>query len=83
MFEGPNYPGALDESIFEEWLKKGRLSKTPFAYLLIIWDELDRAYMPEYIEQRGELQNFARYGQAPDHRLLVAAYDLYSETRVV
>lgn len=83
MFEGPNYPSALDESVFEEWLKKGRLSKTPFAYLLIIWDELDRAYMPEYIERRGELQNFARYGQAPDHRLLVAAYDLYSETRVV
>jgi hypothetical protein len=50
---------------------------------LIVWDELDRTYMPVYVEQRSEIQNFARYGQAPDHRLLVAAYDLYSETRVV
>lgn len=83
MFEGPSYPKALDESIFEGWLAKGRMSKTPFAYLLIVWDELDRTYMPVYVEQRSEIQNFARYGQAPDHRLLVAAYDLYSETRVV
>lgn len=83
MFEGPSYPNALDESVFEEWLAKGRLSKTPFAYLLVIWDELDRTYIPLYIEQRSELKNFARYGQAPDHQLLVAAYDLYSETRVV
>lgn len=83
MFEGPSYPDALDESIFEEWLVKGRLSKTSFAYMLVIWDELDQRYMPVYVEQRSEIQNFARYGQAPDHRLLVAAYDLYSETRVV
>lgn len=83
MFEGPSYPDALDESIFEEWLVKGRLSKAPFAYMLVIWDELDQRYMPVYVEQRSEIQNFARYGQAPDHRLLVAAYDLYSETRVV
>jgi hypothetical protein len=59
------------------------LSKTPFANLLVIWNELDRAYMTVYVEQRSEIQNFARYGQAPDHQLLVAAYDLYSETRVV
>jgi hypothetical protein len=83
MFEGPSYPSALDESVFEEWLAKGRMSITPFAYMLVIWDELDRTYMPVYVEQRSELQTFARYGEAPDHRLLVAAYDLYSETRVV
>ena len=83
MFDGPNFPKALDESVFEEWLAKGRMSKTPFDYLLVIWDELDRAYIPVYIEERSELNNFARYSQAPDHQLLVAAYDLYSETRVV
>ncbi|WP_194777171.1 hypothetical protein [Pararhodonellum marinum] len=83
MFEGPNYPESLDESVFEEWLEKGRSSKIPYAYLMVIWDELDGLYAPVYVELRSELKKYARYGQAPDHQLLVAAYDLYSETRVI
>lgn len=82
MFDGPDYPKALDESIFESWLEKGRTSLIPYAYLLIIWDELESKYIPVYTENRSEIQQFARYGDAPDHRLLVAAYDLYSESRV-
>ena len=83
MFEGPSYPNALDESVFEEWLKKWCLRKTPFAYLLVIWDKLDRTYITAYVAKQSEHQNFARYGQAPDHQPLVAAYGLFSETRVV
>jgi len=83
MFEGPNYPQPLDESLLEEWLEKGRTSKIPYAYLVVIWDELDSLYAPVYVERRSELQKYARYGQAPDHQLLVAAYDLYSETKVI
>ncbi|WP_158857508.1 hypothetical protein [Lunatibacter salilacus] len=83
MFEGPNYPQPLDESLLDEWLEKGRLSKIPYAYLVIIWDELEASYAPVYVEQRSELQKYPRYGQAPDHQLLVAAYDLYSETRII
>lgn len=83
MFDGPNYPQTLDESLFDEWLEKGRAGKIPYAYLLVIWDELDGLYTPVYIEERSEIHKYARYGQAPDHQLLVAAYDLYSETRVI
>ncbi len=83
MFEGPNYPQSLDESLLEEWLEKGRTSKIPYAYLVVIYDELDSLYAPVYVEQRSDLQKYPRYGQAPDHQLLVAAYDLYSETRVI
>ncbi|WP_162419254.1 hypothetical protein [Cyclobacterium roseum] len=83
MFEGPNYPQPLDESLFGEWLENGRSTIIPHSYLLIIWDELDTAYLPVYTNDRDELQQFPRLGQAPDHQLLVAAYDLYSETRVV
>jgi hypothetical protein len=83
MFEGPNYPQPLDESLFEAWLERGRLSKIPYAYLVVIWDELETTYVPVFVELRSELQTYPRYGQAPDHQLLVAAYDLYSETRVI
>jgi hypothetical protein len=83
MFEGPNYPQSLDESLFDEWLEKGRLSKIPYAYLLIVWDELETEYLPVFTEDRQEIKQFARYGSSPENRLLVAAYDLYSETRVV
>lgn len=40
MFEGLNYPQPLDGSLLDEWLEKGRVSKIPYAYLVIIWDEL-------------------------------------------
>ncbi|MCH7398310.1 hypothetical protein MM236_09930 [Belliella sp. DSM 107340] len=83
MFDGSDYPKSLDESLFDEWLEKGRESKIPYAYLMVIWDELDDMYKPFYAEERSELFRFARYGQAPDHQLLVAAYDLYSESRLI
>lgn len=83
MFDGADYPKPLDESVFDEWLEQGRNSKIPYAYLMIIWDELYAAYSPEYVERRKDLQQHTRYGQGPDHHLLVAAYDLYSETRVI
>lgn len=83
MFDGPDYPQSLDESIFEEWLEKGRESRISYAYLLIVWDVLDARYMPVYTENRSDIQQHARYGQSPENQLLIAAYDLYSETRVL
>ncbi len=83
MFDGPNYPKALDEDTFESWLDRGRASVIPYAYLMVIWDELDNQYLPIYVENRADFKQYAKYGQAPDHQLLVAAYDLYSETRVI
>lgn len=83
MFDGPDYPQSLDESIFEAWLEKGRESRISYAYLLIVWDVLDARYMPMYTENRSDIQRHARYGQSPENQLLIAAYDLYSETRVL
>lgn len=83
MFNGPDYPQSLDESLFDAWLEKGRESRIPYAYLLVIWDELDTKYMPVYTEKRSDIHEFARYGQSPENQLLVAAYDLYSESRVL
>ncbi|PSL03812.1 hypothetical protein [Cecembia rubra] len=83
MFEGPNYPKPLDESLFDEWLENGRSRKIPYAYLLVIWDELDGMYLPFFAEDRSEIQSYPRYGSSPENQLLVAAYDLYSGTRVI
>jgi hypothetical protein len=50
--------------------------------LLILWDELEGEYLPVYIERRDELFSYEKYGASPAQQVLVAAYDLYSESRV-
>jgi len=82
MFNSPEYPKPLKESQFMAWLEEGRASKIPFAYMLIIWDELERDYLPIYLEKREGLLSYEKYGTSPAQQLLIAAYDLYSETRV-
>ncbi|EOZ98120.1 hypothetical protein A33Q_1482 [Indibacter alkaliphilus LW1] len=83
MFDSPDFPKTLEESLFEEWLEMGRNSKIPYAYLLVVWDELDMKYLAVYTENRSDITKIARYGSSPEHRTLVAAYDLYSEGRVL
>ena len=83
MFESPDFPDSLDESQFESWLEAGRDSKIPYAYLMVVWDELDSRYLPQYAESREEIENYPKYGSAPDHQTLVAAYALHSEGRVL
>ncbi len=83
MFDSPEYPGSLDEAIFESWLENGRSNKIAYAYLLIVWDEIESRYFPAYAEARGELYGYERYGDSPARQLLVAAYDLYSESKVL
>ncbi|MCS5491465.1 hypothetical protein [Algoriphagus limi] len=83
MFDSPEYPQSLSEDLFEEWLEKGRESRIPYAYLLVIWDEIEGKYRPVYVEQRNQIQSYPRFGQSPENQMLVAAYDLYSESRVV
>ena len=83
MFDSPDYPQSLDEAVFDSWLETGRASKIPYAYLLIVWDELEEKYLPVFTENRSELEGFERYGDSPVRQLLVAAYDLYSESRIV
>lgn len=83
MFDGPDYPQTLDEAVFDSWLETGRESKIPYAYLLIVWDEIDQTYFPVFAENRSEIEAHEKYGDSPVRQLLVAAYDLYSESRVV
>ncbi|TFV93483.1 hypothetical protein E4S40_14635 [Algoriphagus kandeliae] len=83
MFDSPEYPQSLSEDLFEEWLENGRESRIPYAYLLVIWDEIERKYRPVYVEERSQIQSYPRFGQSPENQMLVAAYDLYSESRVV
>jgi len=82
MFDGPDFPKALEEKQFEEWLEEGRNSKIGYHYLLIIWDDYDARYLPVYIEGRAQLTSYDKYGAATNRESLIAAYDLYSESRV-
>ena len=82
MFNSSDYPQALEESQFETWLETGRSSKISFAYLAILWDELEEKYIPTYLEKREDLDSFERYGASYSKESMVAAYDLYSESRV-
>jgi hypothetical protein len=80
MFEGRDYPKALDEEVFNRWLEKGRLSKIGYSHLVIVWDDYESAYHPIYVAHRDEIKTYRR----PESReRFVAAYDLYSESRIM
>lgn len=80
MFDGPDFRKALDEEVFNRWLENGRLSKIGYHYLLIVWDEYESEYHPVYAENRGEIETFQT---SSSQERLIAAYDLYSESRII
>lgn len=82
MFEGSDFPKSLDEEVFNRWLENGRQSKIRYNYLLIIWDEYESNYRPVYVELRDEIGQYEMYKSAVGREALVAAYDLYSESRI-
>ncbi len=82
MFDGPDYPQALDESLFDSWFEIGRSRKIPYAFMLIIWDDIEFKYQPVFVESRNEIQEYELYGSSPGQQLLIAAYDLYSESKI-
>ena len=82
MFNSPEYPKSLSETQFMTWLEKGRASKIPYEYLLVLWDDLEQEYLPVYVENRAAIKGYEKYGCSPAQQLLVAAYDLFSESRV-
>lgn len=83
MFEGTDFPKSLDEDLFDSWLENGRQSKLSYSYMLIIWDESESEYKPVFVESRDELHDYAKYKISTGRESLVAAYDLYSESRVI
>jgi len=82
MFDSSDYPKALDEAVFDDWLAKGRMSKIGYYYLLIIWNELEAEYQPVYAESRDIIREYELYKQSTTHESLIAVYDLYSESRI-
>jgi hypothetical protein len=83
MFDGPGFPKSLDEEVFDGWLEKGRQSKIGYNYLLVVWDEYESAYKPVYAAQRDEFKQYQKDKTSVGREQLVAAYDLYSESRIV
>ncbi|GGF39210.1 hypothetical protein [Echinicola rosea] len=83
MFDSTDYPQALDESLFQSWLQEGRHMKISYNYLLIIWNVVEEVYQPAYIQERSELNEYEQYPHNKGQEALVAAFDLYSESRVV
>jgi hypothetical protein len=60
-------------------LENGRLDKIGYKYLLIIWDEYESAYQPVYVANRSEIE---MYKTSSGRERFIAAYDLYSESRM-
>lgn len=82
MFTSSEFPKSLDEELFNTWLENGRLSMLSYHCLLIVWDELEAEYQPVYAEHRDKIQDYERYQSATGRESLIAAYDLYSESRI-
>jgi hypothetical protein len=80
MFDGPDFPKSLDEEVFNLWLENGRLAKVGYNYLLIVWDEYESAYQPVYVAGRDEIET---YKTSSSRERFIAAYDLYSESRII
>lgn len=83
MFNGPDFPQSLDEEVFSLWLENGRQSKIGYSYLLIVWDQYDAQYRPVYAAHRDEIGEYEIYKSSTTRESLVAAYDLYSESRII
>lgn len=83
MFDGSGFPRSLDEELFNLWLENGRLSKIQYNYLLIIWDAYESKYRPVYAGSRDEINEYQLYQESTGRESLIAAYDLYSESRIV
>lgn len=83
MFDGPDFPKPLDEDVFNLWLENGRQSKIGYKYLIVVWDGYESAYRPVYAGDRDEIDQYESYQTSRGRESLVAAYHLYSESRVV
>ena len=82
MFDGSDFPKSLNEDLFDSWLEDGRQSNLGYHYLVIIWDEAESDYQPVYLESRDELDSYIKQQNLSSRESLVAAYDLYSESRI-
>lgn len=80
MFENHNYPKSLDEESFESWLEKGRKSNLGYNYLLVVWNMQEEDFKPVYLDQRDKIEDYNT--NIDSQEVLIAAYDIYSESRI-
>ena len=83
MFDSHEYPKALDEELFEQWLEEGRTSKMSYEYMLVVWDDLESDYHPEFVADRSQIERYPFWGVSSGHSTTIAVYNLYSESRIV
>jgi hypothetical protein len=80
MFEHHNYPKSLPEEQFESWLEKGKSNLLGYKYLLIVWNMYEEDFQPVYLDQRDKIADYQTGIGAQE--VLIAAYDIYSESRI-
>lgn len=78
MFESSTSRRSLAEDLFETWLENGRNHKLGYQYMLVIWDEYAENFRPVYLFERSDLHSYV----SPQSEEVLAAYDLYSESRM-
>ncbi len=82
MFENLNFHISLEEDRFDEWLTKGRESKIRYDYLVVLWDEMEKDYRPVYLSDRSDLEKY-QDDRSNISDVFVAAYDLYTESKIL
>lgn len=53
-----------------------------YRFMVVVWDSYDKAYKPIYVEDHEALYQFERFGDTANREAMVAAYDIYSESKV-
>ena len=80
MFETLDFGKSLNEDLFDEWLENGRNSRLGYHYMLVVWDKLYEQFKPIYTEDKERIEEFDN--SVVSNEILVAAYDLYSESKI-
>lgn len=78
MFESSTSQRSLDEALFENWLENGRSHKLGYQYMMVIWDAFTEDFRSVYLFERADLYSYV----SPQSEEVLAAYDLYSESRM-
>jgi len=80
MFGSMGFRKELDESIFEEWLEKGRNQLVGYKIMAVSWETIEEEFQHNYFFDKEQLNDFVN---EKGTSVFIAAYDLYSESRLL
>lgn len=80
MFGSRGFGKELDETIFEEWLEKGRNQLVGYKIMAVSWETTDEEFQHNYFFDKEQLNDFVNENSTS---VFIAAYDLYSESRLL